>query len=305
MRLSHNAVALATLAGLTFAGAPAFAQAPATPPAKPAAAAPQPPADPVLAKVNGQEIRVSDLNALAQTLPPEARQMPPQQLLPQLLEQAIGGKALAVAAKKDKLDQDPNVARAMAAASERVLETAMVQREVGPTLTEDKIKTRYDKEISGKPGEEEVHASHILVKTEQEAKDIIAKLKGGADFAALAKEKSTDPGAANGGDLGFFKAGDMLPEFSTMAFSLKPGEISPTPVQTRYGWHVIKLQERRQQPAPKLEEVHDELRQELINEGINNAIAKAVAQVKVERFNFDGSPLKPAPAAAPAPAAKP
>ena len=303
MRLSYNAVALATLAGLTLACAPAFAQAPA--PAKPAAAAQQPPADPVLAKVNGQDIRMSDLNILAQSLPPEARQMPPQQLLPQLLEQAIDGKALAFAAKKDKLDQDPVVARAMSLASERALQSAMVAKEVGPTLTEDKIKARFDKDIAGKPGEDEVHARHILVKTEQEAKDIIAKLKGGADFAALAKDKSTDPGAANGGDLGFFKMADMLPEFSAMAFSLKPGEISPTPVQTRYGWHVIKVEERRQQPAPKLEEVHDQLRQDMIAEGINNAVAKAMAQVKVERFNFDGTPIKPAPAAAPAPASKP
>jgi peptidyl-prolyl cis-trans isomerase C len=296
MRLTHNAAALAALAGLSLAGAPAFAQAPASPPAKPAAA-PQPPADPVLAKVNGQDIRMSDLNAIAQSLPPEARQLPPQQLVPQLLDQAIQGKALVIEAKKEKLDQEPIVAHAMAFASDRALEQAMVSREVGPTLTEDKIKARFDKDYAGKPGEEEVHARHILVKTEQEAKDIIAQLKAGADFAALAKTKSTDPGASNGGDLGFFKAGDMLPEFSAMAFSLKPGEISPTPVQTRYGWHVIKVEERKTDPAPTFEQLHDQIRQQLIEEGITATLSKAVAQVKVERFNFDGTPIKPEPAA--------
>ena len=129
---------------------------------------------------------------------------------------------------------------------------------------------------------------------------IITKIKAGADFAALAKEKSTDPAAANGGDLGFFKAEDMLPEFSTMAFSLKPGEVSSKPVQTRYGWHVIKVEERRQQPAPTFEEVHDQLRQQMIEDGINKTVTAARAQVKIERFNPDGTPVRAPEAAAPA-----
>ena len=300
MRLSHNAVAYATLAGLALAAMPALAQTPAASPAQAKPATAPMPADPLLAKVNGQEIHLSDLNILAQALPPEARQLPPQQLLPQLLEQAIDGKALIVAAKKEKLDQDPQVARAMTIAAERALQSALVSREVGPSLSEAKVKAKYDADNGGKPGAEEVHARHILVKTEQEAKDIIAKIKGGADFAALAKEKSTDPAAANGGDLGFFKAEDMLPEFSTMAFSLKPGEVSPKPVQTRYGWHVIKVEERRQQPAPSFEEVHDQLRQQMIEDGINKTVTAARTLVKIERFNPDGSPVKLPDAAAPA-----
>ena len=300
MRLSHHAVAYAALAGLMLASMPALAQAPAAAPAPAKPAAAPLPADPMLAKVNGQEIHLSDLNILAQSLPPEARQLPPQQLLPQLLEQEIDGKALIVAAKKEKLDQDPLIAKTMSIASERALQSALVSREVGPSLAEAKIKAKYDADIGGKPGAEEVHARHILVKTEQEAKDIIAKIKAGADFAALAKEKSTDPAAANGGDLGFFKAEDMLPEFSTMAFSLKPGEVSSKPVQTRYGWHVIKVEERRQQPAPTFEEVHDQLRQQMIEDGINKTVTAARAQVKIERFNPDGTPVKAPEAAAPA-----
>ena len=305
MRLSQNAMALATIAGLSLAAvashaqAPAQAPAPQGAPAKPAAA-PQPPADPLLAKVNGQEIRMSDLNILAQSLPPEARQLPPQQLLPQLLDQAIDGKALVIAAKKDKLDQNPIVARTMQIAAERQLQSAIISRDVGPMLSEDKIHARFNAEFAGKPGEEEVHARHILVKTEAEAKDIITKIKAGGDFAAIAKEKSTDGSAASGGDLGFFKSGDMLPEFSAMAFSLKAGEVSATPVQTRYGWHVIKVEERRQEPAPTFEQVQEQLRQQMIEEGISKTVLAARSQVKVERYNpQDGSLIKPTDSATP------
>jgi peptidyl-prolyl cis-trans isomerase C len=189
----------------------------------------------------------------------------------------------------------------MQAASDRALQSALISQEVGPTITEDAIKARYQKDVAGKPGEEEVHARHILVPSEAQAKKIIADLNGGADFIALAKANSTDPAAASGGDLGFFKAGDMLPEFSVAAFALKPGEFTQTPVQTRYGWHVIKLEERRNQPAPTYEQAHDELRTAMINEGINKVIAQAKTLVKVDRFNSDGSPMKTTDGATPPP----
>jgi len=299
MRLSHTALAAATLAAFAMSSGATMAQ---TAP-KSAAPASQPATarqiDPLLAKVNGAEIHLSDLNALAQTLPEEARQMPPDQLLPQLLDQAIDGKAISFLAKKQKLDQDPQVARAMAGAADRMLQSALVSKEVGPTLTEEAIKARYDKQIAGKPGELEVHARHILVKTEAEAVALIAQIKGGADFAELAKKNSTDPAAASGGDLGFFKEGDMLPEFSAVAFALKPGEVADKPVQTRYGWHVVKVEERRQAPAPAYEQVHDELRSAMIQEGITKVVQTARADVKVERFNQDGSPMKATDTATP------
>lgn len=308
MRLSRTAVAFATLASLPFVFHATVASAQTAAAAAPAAAAtsgtsPGAPADPVLAKVNGSEIRLSDLSAIAQSLPEEARQLPPAQLYPQLLGQAIDGKALVVMAKKQGLEKDPQVARAMAQASERTLQSALVSREVGPTVDEAKVKARYDATIAGKPGEEEVHARHILVANEDLAKKLIADLKGGADFATLAKTNSTDPGAAQGGDLGWFKATDMLPEFSAVAFALKPGQISDTPVQTRYGWHVIKVEERRTSPAPTYEQAHDGLRQQMISEGIDKLLASARGQVKVERFNPDGTPVKATDGATPPAAA--
>lgn len=302
MRLFRLTVACATLASLPL---PLLAQTP--PPTAQAAPAPNPapPVDTVVAKVNGIEIHLSDLNALAQTLPEEARQLPANQLYPQLLDQAVDGKALALSARKQGLDKEPAVARAMAAASERTLQTAVIQRDVGPQVAEPMIKARYEKEIAGKPGEEEVHARHILVPTEDQAKKLIAEIAAGADFATVAKANSTDPAAAQGGDLGFFKGGDMLPEFSAVAFSLKPGEVSQTPVQTRYGWHVIKLEERRTSAAPSYEQAHDELRQQMISEAVNKVVTAARSQVKIERFNADGSPAKTAETAVPPSPKKP
>ncbi len=304
MRLFRLAVASATLAclpGLAFIPSAALAQT-GSAPAKPATAAKPADAKPVdslLAKVNGAEIHLSDLSALAQTLPEEARSMPPQQLMPMLLEQAVDGKSLVAMARKQNLDRDPLVARSMAIASERALQSALVSREVGPTVNDAAIHARYDAEVAGKPGEEEVRARHILVDSEEKAKKLIAELKAGADFATVAKANSTDPGAAQGGDLGFFKATDMLPEFSTAAFALKVGEITETPVQTRYGWHVIKLEERRRSPAPTYEQAYPELRQAMISEGIDKVLKQARAMVKVERFNQDGSLVKATDTATP------
>ena len=208
-----------------------------------------------------------------------------------LLDQVIDGQALLIEARKNGLDKDPVVSRQMTDASDRALQSALIGREVGPTLSEAAIRARYDRDIAGKPGEEEVHARHILVADEAEAKKIIAELKKGGDFAALAKKYSTDPGGAQGGDLGFFRKEEMVPEFAEAAFAMKPGEISTVPVHTQFGWHVIKLEERRTAPPPSFEQSHDQLRQKLIQEGVQAVIAKARADVKIERFNMDGSVL--------------
>jgi peptidyl-prolyl cis-trans isomerase C len=267
--------------------------------AAPPAAAPAPAqGDPVLAKVNGQPIHMSDLKDAAQTLPPNARGMPEQVLFPMLLDQLIDGKALLIEARKSGLDKDPDVQRQMKAADEQVLQSAMLSKQVGPSITEAAVKARYDQDIAGKPGAEEVHARHILVDNEADAKKIIADLGKGGDFAALAKQYSKDTtAAAQGGDLGFFKKDEMVPEFATAAFALQPNQVSPTPVHTQFGWHVIQVLERRQAPAPTFEQSQDELRQKLIHDGVKKAVAQARADVTVEKFNPDGTPAAAAPPA--------
>ena len=259
-----------------------------------AQSAPTPaPADPVVAKVNGQAIHLSDLKDAVQGLPENLRGVPPQTLYPMLLDQLIDGRALAAEARKNGMDKDPTVQRQIANAEDRALENAVLTKEVGPSITDAALHARYDQEIAGKPGEEEVHAKHILVDSEDQAKKIIADLKGGGDFAALAKQYSKDPGAAQqGGDLGFFKKDEMVPEFANAAFALQPGQISPEPVHTQFGWHVILVVERRRAQPPTFEQARDELRQEMIKDGVKKAVAQARADVSVEKFNLDGSPIR-------------
>lgn len=262
----------------------------------------QTPADPIVAKVDGQPIHLSDLKDAAQTLPENLRGVPSQTLYPMLLDQLIDGRALVAEARKSGLDKDPAVQRQISAAQDRALQTAVLNKEIAPTVTDEAVHARYDKEIAGKPGEEEVHARHILVESEAEAKKIIGQLKGGADFAALAKQYSKDPGGAQGGDLGFFKKDEMVPEFAAAAFELQPGQVSQTPVHSQFGWHIILVLERRRAEPASYDQARDELRQKMIQEGVQKAVARARAAASVEKFNLDGSQLRATDTAEPPPA---
>lgn len=270
-----------------------------------AAAFAQPAPDPVLATVNGHPIHLSEVRDAAETLAPQARGLPPQQLYPLLLDQLIDARALLIEAQRTGLDKDPDVKRVMALAQERALESALLNKAVRPQVTDEAVKARYETEIASKPAEQEVHARHILVADEATAKKIIADLKKGADFAQLSKQYSKDPGAAaQGGDLGFFKKTDMVPEFADVAFSLKDNETSPVPVKTQFGWHVIQVLGHRTAEAPSFEQERDHLRQEMVQAAIQKEVEAARTAVKVERFNPDGSPVKATDTAEPPPAAK-
>jgi peptidyl-prolyl cis-trans isomerase C len=233
------------------------------------------------------------------------RGMPPAVLYPMLLDQMIDRKVLVLTAQKEGLDKDPAVQRAVAHATEQALQNAILTRDIGPQVTDAAIKARYDSTIAGKAGEEEVHARHILVADEATAKKVIGELKAGGDFNALAAKYSTDPAAKNGGDLGFFKKGDMVPEFATAAFALKPGEYTQTPVHTQFGWHIIKVEEKRAAPPPTLEQARDEIRQQIIQEAVRADLDKLKVGVKIEKFAMDGSPLPATPAVTPDPTGKP
>lgn len=287
------------------AAAPSAAAPPAEQPAG-AAAAPdasattaQPRPDPVVAKVNGHEVHLSEVQEVAQSLPDELRGMPSKMLFPLLVDQLVDREAMVIAARKEGLDKDPTIQRQIRLAESAALQNALIQREVGPGVTEEAIAARYKQEIAGKPGEMEVHARHILVTSEDQANKIIAQLKGGADFVALAKQQSSDPAAQKGGDLGWFKKSDMLPEFGAAAFALKPGQFTEKPVHTRFGWHVIQVLEVKQNPPPTYEQARAQLRQEIVQEGVQKAIEKARAQVSIERFNPDGTPVRASDAAEP------
>ncbi|GAB0118913.1 peptidylprolyl isomerase [Acidisoma sp. 7E03] len=287
----------------------ASAQSTATPAASSSAPAADSaaPKNPVIATVDGQDIHMSDLQDMARNLPQQLQGMSPQQLYPILLDQLIDQKAMAIQAKKDGLLNDPSVQQQIEVGTEQVLQGALIRKVIGPQITPDAIKAVYDKDYANKPGAEEVHARHILVKTEAEAQDIIKQLDkdGGKNFAELANKDSTDPGNSNnGGDLGWFKKSDMVPEFADAAFALKDGQITQTPVHTQFGWHVIQVLGHRTDPAPKLEDVQDKIRNQLIQEGIHKLLEQVRANATIKEFAPDGSPLPAAPATPAAPASK-
>jgi peptidyl-prolyl cis-trans isomerase C len=281
---------------LSFAGQGAWAQsaapsaAPATSAAKPTPAAAAP-ADPVIATVDGTPIHLSDLSEMTRNLPQQLQGMSPDQLYPILLDQLVDQKAMAIAAKKEGLLNDPAVQKRIAIGTEQVLQAALITKTVGPEISEAAINAAYQKDYANQPGVEEIHARHILVKTEAQAQDIIKQLDNGADFAKLAQKYSTDPGSVNGGDLGWFKKTDMVPEFANAAFAMKDGQITQTPVHSQFGWHVIQVLGHRVDPAPTLTQVHDKIRNQLIQQGIHNLLTSVRSQVTIKEYAPDGSPL--------------
>ena len=297
-------------AGLAMAQAPAPAPSPSAPAGAPAGAAARP-ADPVVARVDGQEIRLSDVRDAAGELPDELKNAPPAMIYPLIVDQLVAQKALVARARAEGLERDADVQRRIARAADQELQQALLRREVAPAITETALRARYDRESANRQGEEEIHARHILVPTEAAAREALAEVRRpGADFAEVAKRRSTGPGAEQGGDLGFFKKSDMIPEFANAAFALQPGQVSDAPVQTAFGWHVIKVEERRTAPAASFEDSQEALRQAAFEETVNAAVERIRNAAKVERFNLDGSPIRAPglmegatpPAAAPAPA---
>jgi peptidyl-prolyl cis-trans isomerase C len=250
--------------------------------------------DPVVARVDGAEIRFSDVAEAAQRLPEQFRGMPPQVLFPLLIDQMISEAVVTQAARKAGLQDTPEVRRQMARIEDQVIQQALIGREIAEKVTEQSLRARYQREIADQPAEAEVRARHILVQTESEARAIIATLAGGADFAATAREKSRGPGAAEGGDLGFFKKEDMPEALAEAAFALEPGQIASNPVRTQFGWHVVKVEERREQPRPSFEEAEPALRRAASEEVVEALVERLRGQARIERFGLDGS-LLPAP----------
>jgi peptidyl-prolyl cis-trans isomerase C len=251
--------------------------------------------DPVVGSVEGHLIYLSELGRAAQTLPENLRSMPFETLYPVLLDRMIDHEALVMEARRKGLEDDPEVKRDIQAAVERVLEGALLGREAAPKVTEAAIQARYNRQYANRPATEEVRARHILVDTEAEARKVIDDLKKGADFATLAKLVSKDPDAQKGGDLGFFRREQVWPAFADLAFSLQPGQISTTPLRNEFGWHVIKVEERRLVAPPAYSEVHEALRQELLGQAVREEIEKARSQMVIHKFNLDGTEMVPGP----------
>ena len=288
LSLRASALRLGAAVGLSaLALSPLAAQE--TQPAQPAETAPAAPApaavDPnaVVATVNGQPITEADLVMAEGELSKQFAQLPPEQRRAAALSAAIEIKVLAAKAIADGLDKDPDFQRRAAFLQERALHGEMVEKEVVGKVTDQEVRARYDKEIAAQPPVNEVHARHILVKTKEEAEAIIKQLDGGADFQKLANEHTTDPsGKSNGGDLGYFGPGQMVPEFEKAAMALEPGSYTKEPVQTQFGWHVIKVEDKRPKQPPAFEEVKDQIRSLVLRDKYFALVKELRAAAKVD-----------------------
>jgi len=287
---------LGLTAGVIAAGSlPALAQTPAPAPAAADASK-------VLATVNGTKITQGDLTTatedLGQNLPPQLKGKAKDAYL---LDYLIDGQLVVQKALADKLDQGEGFKEKLAYLKNKAL-MEIILEDVAKTATSDEnLHKTYDDAAKQQKPETEIHARHILVPTEDEAKAALKRVKGGEDFAKVAKEVSKDPGS-EGGDLGWFTKDRMVPEFAEAAFKLQDGQISD-PVKSQFGWHIIKLEGKRQKAFPPFEEVKPQIMRYVVQKAQSDLIVKLREGAKIDRAE-DAPKAEEAPAAAPAPAGK-
>lgn len=220
----------------------------------------------VVATVNGIEITEQELALAEVDMLQQFAQTPAENRRAAILNALIDIKLLAATAEAAGLDQTPNFKARMAFTRSRTLHNELFQQKALNVITDEELKSRYDLEIKNFPQAEEVKARHILVETEEAAREIIAELDGGADFIELAKSKSTGPSGPNGGDLGYFGKGQMVPEFETAAFALENNSYTKDPVKSQFGWHIILKEDQRVTQPPSFDDVKDQVRQMVARE---------------------------------------
>jgi peptidyl-prolyl cis-trans isomerase C len=286
---------LATLIAL-----PALAQTPApaapTPPAAPAATAARNPAA-VLATVNGQTITERDYAAAEAELAEAAAGIPEAQRREQIIDYLVTMRVISAQARTERMAEGPDNEARIRFATDRWLMENYIRREMERAVSPAAILAFYNERIRSQPTETEVRARHILVENEAEATAILAQLRGGANFEALAKEKSKDPGSGQeGGDLGFFTRERMVPEFATAAFEAAAGQLVG-PVRTQFGWHVIRVEEKRETKPPELAEVEDQIRQFISRQAQTQIVTRLRTAAQINRPQ--AAPATPGAPAAP------
>lgn len=276
------------------------------------------PGNPVVAKVDGNDITRVDVFRYIKMMPESVRQLPPQAVYPLALEQVVNTRLVQNKAENAGLESDPEVQMQLSMAKQQIIRSVYVQRILDKAISEGDMKARYNDAIGKTPAVKEIKAAHILVPSEDKAKELITKLEAGEDFAKLAAENSGDPGNKDkGGELGWFAKTDMVPAFSDPVFSMSKGDISKTPIKTEFGYHVVKVEDMRDRPKPEFEQVKQQIRVELQREKLEKMLGEWRDVAKIEKYDINGDPMKeqpgmapaaggqPAPAPAPAPEAAP
>ncbi len=229
-----------------------------------------------VAMVNGSPITRQQLEMAMGELGPQFSRIPEDKRDAAALAALIEIKLMSGKARTAGLDQDEEFQRSIAFMTERALHGFYMQKQLADGISDDDVQALYDERVADMPKQQEVKARHILVKTKEDAEAVIAELEGGADFETVAKEKSTGPSGPSGGDLGYFRAGQMVPEFEKAAFDLDAGAITEEPVQTQFGFHVIKVEDKRDVQPPAFDQIKDQLRNELL-------VKRYTETVKTER----------------------
>ena len=242
-----------------------------------------PKADTVVATVNGTDITVGHMIVARAALPPQYQELPDDVLFTGILDQLIQQAALA-----DTFEGDLPARVTLSLENEKRSLTAgeVIEKMMADPLPEADVQAAYDEQFGSAEPEQEFNASHILVETEEEAREIMETVKGGADFAETAKEKSTGPSGPGGGSLGWFGKGAMVPAFEAAVVELEPGEVSE-PVQTQFGWHVIKLNETRTAEAPALEDVRTDIENQLRQQTLQAEIERLAEAADVDRKDVE------------------
>jgi peptidyl-prolyl cis-trans isomerase C len=240
-----------------------------------------------VATVDGIAITYNDVSLVEDELMAVYGQLPEEQRFQTLVGYMVNRILASEAAKKAGLENDADVAKIKAFMERKALQDVYIAKMLMERVREEDVTAYYDNEIKNGPVEEEVRARHILLDNREAADAVVADLENGADFAALAKERSKGPSGPSGGDLGYFSKQSMVPAFSDAAFKLAAGETSP-PVQTQFGWHVIRVEDRRNRPVPPLDQVRDQIYQLLISEAQRDIYDEMRAKASVDLVDMPG-----------------
>ena len=249
------------------------------------------PSGTVVARVNGVDIREGDLALAEEDLGAEIANAPPEAKREHLISYLADVIMVTQAAEKKNIADNPDFKRRLAFLRNKLLMGFELQEEAKAAVSDEAMHQTYEDAVQSMRGQEEVHARHILVESEDEAKALLDQLKAGGDFVALAKEKSKDPGGSDGGDLGYFTKDQMVPEFAEVAFKMYPGQLS-NPVKTQFGWHIIKVEDKRTKQAPEFDRVKDQIETFLTRKAQTELISKLRKSAKIERLDKAGEQSK-------------
>lgn len=250
------------------------------------------PGNPVVAIIDKVEIKRSEIFEMIDELSGPQQVVPKQVVFPVVLDQFINGKIVEIKADSSNITESDLYKERLEEAKTQIARAVFIEQEVSKKVSEEELKAAYDAYAAEQAKVEEASARHILLPTEEEALAVIKSLDDGGDFIELAKEKSTGPSGSNGGDLGYFKMGEMVPEFEKAAFALEKGTYTKAPIKTQFGYHVIKLDDKRPLQAASYDVMKEELESGLRNKALQELLGNWRSESQVTLYNINGEDVK-------------